>query len=278
MKINFIKTHGTGNDFILIDEFEKVLVPEDKKPEFVARICRRHSGIGADGVIFIQHSNELDARFSFYNPDGGNAEMCGNGIRCFAKYIYEHGILQKGKLEVETLAGKIVLKLSVKDGIVTEVRVDMGQPDVEFVDKGIEIERVLYHITSVNMGNPHAVLFYEDIEGVDVVGIGRGIRNSTREFPSGTNVHFVQRMRDNEFGIRSYERGVEDETLGCGTGICASGVAIWVRKRTNSDKILFHAKGGDLRVELEISDNEVGRVFLIGPAEEVFRGEVECDI
>jgi len=274
-KIPFRKMHGTGNDFILIDEFKKVIVPEDKKPEFVARICRRHFGIGADGVIFVQHSDELDAKFSFYNPDGSNAEMCGNGIRCFAKYIYENTVLQEKTLEVETLAGKIVPELTVKDGIVIEVRVDMGRPDVGFVDKEIEVDGNSYQITSVSMGNPHAVLFYDDVDGVDVIGIGRAIRNFTGEFPQGTNVHFVQKINDEEFKIRTYERGVEDETLACGTGISAAAVAIWMKKMTNSDKILFHAKGGDLRIELEIADNKVSRVFLIGPAEDVFTGEIE---
>jgi len=275
MKIPFIKMHGTGNDFILIDEFSHVLVPEDKKPEFVARVSRRHFGIGSDGVIFVQHSDRFDARFSFYNPDGRKAEMCGNGIRCFAKYVYENTILQKEKLEVETLAGKIVPQLTVRDGVITEVKVDMGQPKVEFVDKKIKIGGNSYQITSVNMGNPHAVLFCEDIDNVDVLGIGKSIRNFTREFPKGTNVHFVQRINDNEFRIRTYERGVEDETLACGTGISAAAVAVYAKKLAESNKILFHAKGGDLQVELEITDNEVGRIFLIGPAEEVFRGEVE---
>jgi len=275
LKIPFRKVHGTGNDFILIDEFNKVIVPEDKKPEFVARICRRHFGVGADGVIFVQHSDELDAKFSFYNPDGSKAEMCGNGIRCFAKYVYENTVLQNEKLEVETLAGKIVPELTIKDGIVTEVRVDMGQPEVGFVDKEIEVDGNSYNITSVSMGNPHAVLFYDDVDAVDVVGIGRIIRNFTREFPSGTNVHFVQKIKDNEFKIRTYERGVENETLACGTGISASAVAVWLKKLSGREEFLFHARGGDLRIELATADNKVSGVFLIGPAEEVFTGEVE---
>jgi len=274
-KIPFRKMQGAGNDFILVDEFNHILVPEEKKPEFVARICRRNFGIGADGVIFVQHSDELDAKFSFYNPDGSKAEMCGNGIRCFAKYVYEHTLLQKEKLEAETLAGKIVPELTVVDGIVTEVRVDMGRPEVGFVDKEIEVDGDSYDITSVSMGNPHAVLFYDDVDAVDVAGIGRAIRNFTGKFPNGTNVHFVQKIKDNEFMIRTYERGVEGETLACGTGISASAVAIWMKKMTDSKKIMFHARGGDLGIELEIADNKVDGVFLIGPAEDVFTGEVE---
>lgn len=274
-RIPFRKMHGTGNDFILIDEFNHILVPEDKKPEFVARICRRHFGIGADGVIFVQHSDSLDAKFSFYNPDGSKAEMCGNGIRCFAKYVYENTVLQEKTLDVETLAGKIVPELTVRDGFVTEVRVDMGQPEVGFVDREVEIDGNSYNITSVSMGNPHAVLFYDDVDGVDVIGIGRMIRNFTKEFPNGTNVHFIQKINDNEFKIRTYERGVEEETLACGTGISASAVAIWLKKLSGRKEILFHARGGDLKIELEVADNKVSRVFLIGPAEDVFTGEVE---
>ncbi len=275
MKIPFIKMQGSGNDFILIDEFERILVPGDKKPGFVVGMCRRHFGIGADGVIFVQHSDELDARFLFYNPDGSTAEMCGNGIRCFAKYLYENTDIRKEKLDIETSAGRIVPELTVKDGVVREVRVDMGRPVVEFVDKEIEVDGNRYNITSVSMGNPHAVLFYGEIDRVDVTGIGRSIRNSTGEFPGGTNVHFVQRINDNEFRIRSYERGVEDETLACGTGISAAAVAIRLKKMTDSAQILFHAKGGDLRVGMEIENGKIERVFLTGPAAEVFTGEVE---
>ncbi|MCG2783077.1 MAG: diaminopimelate epimerase [Candidatus Altiarchaeales archaeon] len=274
-KIPFRKMHGAGNDFILIDEFNHILVPEEKKPEFVARICRRNFGIGADGVIFVQHSDKLDAKFSFYNPDGSKAEMCGNGIRCFAKYVYEHTVLQKEKLKAETLAGKIVPELTVKNGIVTEVRVDMGRPEVGFVDKEVKVDGDSYNITSVSMGNPHAVLFYDNVDAVDVTGIGRAIRNFTGEFPSGTNVHFVQKISDKEFKIRTYERGVEGETLACGTGISAAAVSVWTKKLTNSKKILFHARGGDLGIELDIKDGKVDRVFLIGPAEDVFTGEIE---
>ena len=125
------------------------------------------------------------------------------------------------------------------------------------------------------MGNPHAVLFYDDVDAVNVVGIGRVIRNFTKEFPNCTNVHFVQKINDKEFKIRTYERGVENETLACGTGISAAAVAVFEKKLSGDTELLFHARGGDLGIELEVADNKVGRVFLIGPAEEVFAGEVE---
>lgn len=267
--------HGTGNDFILIDEFQKILIPEKDKPRFVARISRRHFGIGSDGIIFIQKSGRYDARFSFYNPDGTKAEMCGNGMRCFAKYLYEKGLVRKEKIHVETTAGLVVLEIFLKGGEVTRIRVDMGMPRVEFIDRKVEIDGYSYKITSVNMGNPHAILFFDDVDEVDVLGIGKKVRHH-RLFPQGTNVHFVQKTGENEFKIRTYERGVEDETLACGTGICASAVAIVVNNYANAKKpLMFHAKGGDITIELEMENENIKRVFITGPAEEVFTGMVE---
>jgi len=139
MKLKFTKMHGAGNDFILIDEYDEILIPDEKKPKIVAKIADRHFGIGSDGVIFARKSEKQDIKFLFYNPDGSTAEMCGNGIRCFAKYIYEKKILTKEKMFVETLAGTIVPELSVDCGIVKLVKVDMGTPAVEFVNKEIKI-------------------------------------------------------------------------------------------------------------------------------------------
>ncbi|HDH41607.1 MAG TPA: diaminopimelate epimerase [Candidatus Altiarchaeales archaeon] len=288
MKIPFTKMQGTGNDFVLIDESKKILIPEENKPEFVSRISDRHFGIGSDGVIFVQRSRKYDIRFSFYNPDGTKAEMCGNGIRCFAKYIYENGILRKERIEIETLAGLIVTELLVESGRVREVRVDMGVPRLErggipvsgdprerFIDQEVEIDGNLYRITAIGMGNPHAIIFSENLEDINVREIGKKIRYHTDLFPNGTNVHFVQRIDNNEFKIRSYERGVENETLACGTGICASAVAAVLNKIADKDKpIEFHARGGNLRVEFKIVNERIERIFLIGPAETVFSGEI----
>lgn len=284
MKIPFTKMHGTGNDFIVIDEFQKILVPERDKPKFVARISQRHFGIGSDGVIFIQKSDKYDAKFSFYNPDGTRAEMCGNGMRCFAKYLYKKGLIRKEKIQVETTAGLVVPEILLEEGRVTKVRVDMGMPRVEFIAKEVEIDGYPYKITSVNMGNPHAILFFDNIDEVDVLGMGKKVRHH-KLFPRGTNVHFVQKIGENEFKIRTYERGVEGETLACGTGICASAVATVVNNYANEKKPLtFHAKGGDLIIELEIVNKNINknikieRVFMTGPAEEVFTGEISVEL
>ncbi len=288
MKIPFTKMQATGNDFVLIDESKKILIPEEKKPDFVANISDRHFGIGSDGVIFIQKSRRYDVKFSFYNPDGTKAEMCGNGIRCFAKYIYEKGISKKGRIEIETSTGLIVAEPLVESGMVREVRVDMGAPYLKrreipvsgnpgerFINQVVKINGNFYRITAVGMGNPHAVIFSENLGDINVKEIGRDIRYYTDMFPNGINVHFAQKINNNEFKIRSYERGVEDETLACGTGICASAVAAVLNKLADKNKpIEFHALGGFLKIEFEITNEKIKRIFMTGPAEIVFFGEI----
>ncbi|MBN2015118.1 MAG: diaminopimelate epimerase [Candidatus Altiarchaeota archaeon] len=288
MKIHFVKMQASGNDFILIDEFNSIVIPGEKKPEFVVKASDRHFGIGSDGVIFVQPSEDSDARFVFYNPDGSKAEMCGNGIRCFTKYLYEGGISRKQKIRMETLKGVITSYPIAKDGVVGEVRVDMGAPLLKrkeipvagrpgdtFIDQAVEVKGRLYRLTAVGMGNPHVVLFLDDLRNLKVKKIGRGIREHRELFPNGVNVHFVQEIKENEFRIRSYERGVEDETLACGTGICASAVAAVLNKLADKGKpIIFHARGGDLQVGLELDGEGISKVFLTGPVEEVFRGEM----
>jgi len=289
MKILFTKMHGTGNDFIIIDEFKKVLIAEKKKPSFVKKISDRHFGVGSDGIIVVQKSKKNDARFVFYNPDGSRAEMCGNGIRCFAKYLYEHNIVKKNKIVIETLAGSITAELKIKNSKVFRVRVDMGWPRLKrkdipvagypsdtFINKKVTIEGRIFRITAVGMGNPHAVIFVKNVDSIDVKKDGFVVRYHKKLFPKGTNVHFVQKIKDNEFRIRTYERGVEDETLACGTGICASAVAVVLNKLADPKKqILFNAIGGDVKIELDYQDNNINRIYLIGPAEEVFSAKID---
>ncbi len=303
MKIGFTKMHGAGNDFIIINEFQKVLIPEKKKSKFSAKISGRHFAIGSDGVIFVQKSKTEDAKMLFYNPDGSMAEICGNGIRCFAKYLYDTGIVKKKKIRVETSLGRIISEILIRgqcprfDGSAVEIsrplvsnrsfdtkgvelngkiRVDMGSPIVEFINRIFRIDGNSYKITSVNMGNPHAILFLDNIENINVRKIGSSIRNFCEFSKNGTNVHFVQKIGKNRFKIRSYERGVEDETLACGTGICAAGVAAVLNKLANGRKpIKFHARGGDLIIELNIENEKIENVYMTGPAEEVFTGEIE---
>ncbi|OYT55215.1 MAG: diaminopimelate epimerase [Candidatus Altiarchaeales archaeon ex4484_2] len=282
MKISFVKMQGAGNDFILIDEYNGIVVPDPEKTSLVSKISDRRFGVGSDGVVFIQKTDKADARFVFYNPDGSRAELCGNGIRCFAKYVYESGLVRKNPIVAETGVGLLELELSLSGERVSQVKVDMGvprleridipvsgEPEARFIDEEVEIEGVSYQITAVGMGNPHAVLFCDDVDDVDLPRAGEEIRNHSLIFPEGVNVHFVEDVGVNEFRIRTYERGVEGETLACGTGICASAMAAVVNNKADRNKkIIFHARGGDLIVEF-IGEH----IYLKGPALEVFRGE-----
>ncbi|MBD3261438.1 MAG: diaminopimelate epimerase [Candidatus Altiarchaeales archaeon] len=286
MDIPFTKMHGAGNDFVLVDEWEKPLVAEADKPGFVSRVSDRHFGVGSDGVVFIQKSGDFDAKFIFYNPDGSVAEMCGNGIRCFAKYLRQKGYVDSDEFTVETLAGSKEIIFLGED-----VRVDMGRPQIDcvgaqvncgknsFIDEEILVDGFEFRVTAVGMGNPHAVLFVDELDLFDVVQAGSRIRHYTHAFPNGTNVHFIQPLAENQFRIRTYERGVEAETLACGTGICASAVASVLNHKADPEKpIHFKAKGGDLRVELELTEDEITKVYLIGPAEKVFEGLIDSGL
>ena len=291
MKVRFVKMQAAGNDFVLVDEWEREAVLDVKKAHFASFACRRHWSVGSDGVIFVQRSGTCDGRFLFYNPDGTTAEMDGNGIRCFAKYLFESGYTDKTEVSVETQAGRKGIVLSVSDGSVKKVRVDMGPPQLRlaevkvagspgdtFINQPLEVGEETYYVTAVGMGNPHAVVFVDDVKSMDVVGAGRGIRNLRDVFPKGVNVHFVQVHGANEFLIRSYERGVEDETLACGTGVCAAAVAAVLNRKADPGKpILFRAPGGILTVELKTDGENFLDVDLIGEAVDVFRGKLEYE-
>jgi diaminopimelate epimerase len=285
--VSFVKMHGAGNDFIVIDEWGKELVSGAKKPSFVSKVSDRHFGVGSDGVIFAQKSKIADANFVFYNPDGSRAEMCGNGIRCYAKFLYEKGYVQKKCMLLETLAGIKEAELKVQKGMVIEVKVGMGRPQLRRGEAQVagspsgmmvaeRVPELGLDITAVGMGNPHAVVFVDDVDSVDVSSVGSRIRHYKKLFPKGTNAHFVQKTGMNEFRIRTYERGVEDETMACGTGICASAVAAVLNKKADPKKpILFNARGGELKVELELKGDEIIQLYLTGPAVEVFKGRIK---
>ncbi|MBN2518290.1 MAG: diaminopimelate epimerase [Candidatus Altiarchaeota archaeon] len=274
MTVGFTKMHGTGNDFILVDC--RSSVPFSDIPEAARRLCHRRFGIGADGLILILKSSKADSRMRIFNADGSEAEMCGNGIRCFAKYLYDHGLVKQKSLTVETLAG--IIRPEVLNGL---VRVDMGMPKLARRDiplMGKDSDKVLNEplalkdrnisITAVSMGNPHAVLFVEDIGSYPVEAVGREVENNNL-FPQKTNVEFVEVLNKDELRIRVWERGV-GETMACGTGACASLVASFLNGKTHR-KARVHLPGGVLEVDWR-DDN---RVFMTGPAEEVFKGELE---
>jgi diaminopimelate epimerase len=268
------KYHGAGNDFIVVENLQGK-VPEGDKKDLAKRLCHRRFGIGGDGLIFVEPSEDADVRMRIFNPDGSEAEMCGNGIRCLAKHLHDFGIVKKEVVSVETMAGTKEVILTEDEGKATYVRVDMGRPEISMVSEVMEVGGREVEITALDTGVPHVVVFTDDLEGVDVQGIGSTIRYRTDLFPRGTNVNFVQQTGDNTFGIRTYERGVEAETLACGTGITASGAAAVILKKADPARPMeFRARGGTVFIEVEMEGEEIKTAYMNGPAELVFKGDV----
>ncbi len=274
--IKFTKMQGIGNDYIYIDA--RAAAP--RHPERLAvAMSDRHFGVGSDGLILILKSDTADFRMRMFNADGSEAEMCGNGIRCFAKYVYDRGLSKSKRISVETPAGIKHLDISVRNRKVESVRVDMGEPILQreripmtgnpgmVINESLPLgDGVRFEITAVSMGNPHVVIYVEDVKNFPVEKYGTMIENHDL-FPNRTNVEFVQILNRDEVVQRTWERG-SGETLACGTGASAVTVAGVLTKRT-ARSILVHLNGGDLRTEWREEDNHV---FLAGPAVEVFRG------
>lgn len=278
--MKFTKMHGIGNDFVMIDCLRDPL-PEETLPGLSRKLNDRRFGIGGDGIILVLPSRVADLRMRMFNPDGSEAEMCGNGIRCFAKYAYDRKLVDETQLKVETAAGVKTLKLLTRGGKVESVRVDMGQPRLrrsEIPMKGDEADKVVaeplkvdgrkFDITAVSMGNPHVVIFDENVKGFDLERYGPLIETH-RAFPQRTNVHFVQVCGTSEIVARTWERGA-GITLACGTGACATVVAAALNNKTGRN-VRVHLPGGDLQIEWT-GDN---RVLMTGPTEEVFEGEID---
>ncbi len=284
--LHFEKYHGLGNDYILIDDIELNL-PEEKKSDLVKKLCKRNFEIGADGLIFICKSEKADIRMRIFNSDGSEAEMCGNGIRCFSKYIYEHNIIEKEIIEIETLKGIISAKLTFKSKyskIVSSVQIDMGLPTLEceeipVIPKNNEFECInqsivvldkIFNFSAISMGNPHVVIFVKNqLDNNDLNKYGSAIEAHER-FPNKTNVEFVQIISKNECNMRVFERGV-GITNSCGTGSCASVVAgVVLGEFRKSVPVTVHNDGGDLII------NYTGlSTFLEGPVEKVFIGKID---
>jgi len=276
-KIGFWKMHGLGNDYIVIDNRSGAL-NEDELPNLALKLCNRRLGIGADGLLLIYPSQKADVKMRILNADGSEAEMCGNGIRCLAKYCFESGIVRKNSLLVETLAGVKTLDVKVEDATVKSVRVNMGSPSFEaeeipmkwngtLIDKPIKAGGTTVRATALSMGNPHCVVFVENVEGYPVETIGPILENHEL-FPKRTNVEFVQTVSRNKLKVRVWERGV-GETLACGTGACASVVAAKILGKVN-EKVTVELLGGELTVEYRSG----GAVFMEGPADKVFEGVI----
>ena len=269
--------HGIGNDYVYVNCFEESV----KNPAEVSKfVSDRHFGIGSDGLILISPSAIADFRMNIYNADGSQAEMCGNGIRCVAKYVYDYGLTDKTEISVETLAGIKYLRLQVENGKVASVEVNMGAPILEpkeipvaveespVVNVPVEVKGKIYHMTCVSMGNPHAIIFMNNVKDLDIAAIGPYFENHT-VFPKRTNTEFVEVLDRNTVNMRVWERG-SDETLACGTGACATTVACILNDKTENE-VTVHLLGGDLKIRW---DREANQVYMTGPATVVFDGEI----
>ncbi|MGB4658152.1 MAG: diaminopimelate epimerase [Mobilitalea sp.] len=276
--MKFTKMHGCGNDYVYVDCTTKLI---EQIPETAIKVSDRHFGIGSDGLILIRPSETADFMMDMYNMDGSRGKMCGNGIRCVAKYVYDKGLTDKQKLRIETLSGIKELDLTVEDGKVTLVTVNMGSPITQpalipvrsdkdiLIKEPIKIGEEVYEITTVSMGNPHAVVFVEDTKSIPIETLGPKF-DFHEIFPERVNTEFVHVVDRNHIEMRVWERG-SGETLACGTGACASVVACVLNGLTD-DKVLVTLLGGELTIFYDQSKNTV---FMTGPATLVFEGEME---
>lgn len=276
--MKFTKMHGCGNDYVYVNCLEETV----KNPNAVAKyVSDRHFGIGSDGLILICPSQTADFRMAMYNSDGSEGSMCGNGIRCVAKYVYDYGLTDKTQISIETKSGIKYLDLTVKNGKVSLVKVNMGAPSLasreipviseteSVIHKPVTVFGKEYHITCVSMGNPHAVTIVDDIASFPVEKVGPLFEHHEM-FPDRVNMEFVQLISRTEINMRVWERGA-GETWACGTGTCASVVACVINGYTE-EKVLVHLLGGDLQI---FYDREADTVWMTGPATTVFDGEID---
>lgn len=283
--IKFVKMEGLGNDYIYVDCTQKEL---KNKSEIARVLSDRHFGVGSDGLILIEQSQKADFKMQIFNPDGSEAEMCGNGIRCVGKFVYDKGLTNKTDLKIETLAGIKELKLNLEDGIVKTVKVDMGEPildyklipakdgkvykskdGIKFYKVNINVNFDLKELTCVSMGNPHGVEFSNNIDKLNIKEVGTFIERDSH-FPNKVNAEFVEIIDKNNIKMRVWERGV-GETLACGTGACASVVASILNGYT-ARNVTVELLGGKLEIEWNKENNHI---YMTGPAKTVFEGEFE---
>ncbi len=276
--MKFTKMHGCGNDYVYVNLFEETV---EDAPKLATVVSDRHFGIGSDGLITIGPSETADFRMRIYNADGSEAEMCGNGIRCVAKYVYDHKLTDQTEISVETGAGIKRLDLYARDEKVEQVRVDMGEPILDpakipvlsgrnpVVADSIIVGNMEWRMTCVSMGNPHAVVFVKNTATFPIEQFGPLFEKHER-FPKRTNTEFVQVISRSEISMRVWERG-SNETWACGTGTCAAVMACILNGYTEN-KVLVHLRGGDLTIEYEPGTNHI---FMTGPATEVFSGEID---
>jgi diaminopimelate epimerase len=273
--MKFWKMHGLGNDYVVIDNRDEK-IGDAEAVKLAKKLCERKFSVGADGLLLVSDSSVADVKMRIFNADGSEAEMCGNGIRCFAKYCYENDVVKKDQFKVETMAGVKHVWLTLKNQEVKTVKVDMGVPNWDrsalpmkgkgpCVNEDFELDEEYYKITCLSMGNPHCIIFVENVEEFPVEYIGPIIEN-LENFPKRTNVGFVQVLNKNELKLRVWERGC-GETFACGTGACAAAAAANRLSKVGS-KVTVHLLGGDLQVDI------AEHLFMSGAAEKVFEGKL----
>lgn len=278
--VTFTKMHGLGNDYICINCLENILA-ENKLPQIARYMCNRNFGIGADGLILVQESTIADIKMRIFNKDGSEAEMCGNGIRCYAKYVYDNRIIDKQTISIETKAGVKLIRLKVLNGEVQEAQVDMGRPifdDIKNISVqnnyripisvNIKVDDTRFIGNYVSMGNPHLVIFVNNVENIDIEKWGPAIENM-KCFPNKINVEFVQALGRNTLKIRTWERGV-GETYACGTGSCAS-FCIAYYKGICSSYVKAILRGGELNLNY---NKQNGHIIMSGIATKVYDGNI----
>lgn len=276
--MKFTKMQGLGNDYVYVNCFQEKI---ENPSEVAVKVSNRNFGIGSDGLIMINPSKVADFEMEMYNADGSRGEMCGNGIRCVGKYVYDYGLTDKTSISVETLGGIKYLDLTVEDGKVTLVRVDMGSPELvpanipivaegdTVIDAPIVVDGSEYRMTGVSMGNPHTVVYMDDVQGLEIEKIGPKFENHER-FPKRINTEFARVIDRSTVEMRVWERG-SGETLACGTGACAVAVASILNGLTENN-VTVKLLGGDLQIEW---DRDANKVFMTGPASVSFEGEIE---
>ena len=278
--MRFTKMQAFGNDYVYIDAIHQEL---KNLPELARFVSDRHFGIGSDGLILISPSAIADFRMNIYNADGSQAEMCGNGIRCVAKYVYDHGIVDKTSLSIATRSGIKYVDLTIRDGKASMVKVNMGSPILtakeipvvaeteQVINAPITVDGKEYHMTAVSMGNPHAIIYVDDVDSLDLEKIGPSFENHVC-FPDRVNTEFVQVIDRHTVKMRVWERG-SGETLACGTGACAVTVASILNDKVDGSKpVTVQLLGGDLNISWERDEN---LVYMTGPATTVFDGEID---
>lgn len=280
--LKFSKMHGIGNDFVIIDESNEELIPEVDKAEACRFLCHRNFGVGGDGVLFITPSNIADIGYRMFNPDGSEAEMCGNGIRCFGDFVYRNKIIDSEKMSVETKSGIKTIDIIVEDGEARLFKINMGtstfktanipmiSDKTEFLDEELLVDGEVFKMTVISVGNPHAIVFVDDVDNVDINRFGPAIE-SHESFPEKINVHFVEIISKTEGKMRTWERGA-GVTLACGTGATSTAISAYKLGLFDKD-VLLHLPGGDLKFNVYEEDNELG-ALMEGPAKLVFNGEI----